>query len=92
MDGCGISLRLRGDNSGGLGLNDHGQVVGDSNARMHDLGVLGGIYTVAKAINNWGIIVGSFNEGQETPRAFIYDGQVHDMQLGTIAQLSLSMT
>lgn len=78
-------------NSGALGINDNGVIVGGSNfnyttdghafiydGSMHDLGGLGGRESVATGINNLGQIIGSYYPGFG-PHAFLYDGTKHDL-------------
>lgn len=67
------------------GINDHGQVVGNSDwhaflwedGAMTDLGTLGGLHSEARAINDSGQIVGSAYTADEKRRAFIWqDGEM----------------
>jgi probable HAF family extracellular repeat protein len=66
---AGSKIQNLGANAAAKGINDHGQVVGFSgndaalwtNGVLTDLGNLEGGFTVAYAINNSGIIVGTAN-------------------------------
>lgn len=84
-----------GDSSGGSAINDHGQVIGFSeypDNSIHaflltaghgsDLGNLGGSLTEALGINNFGLVVGWTSLSNGAQRAYVYDGQIHDLQLG----------
>lgn len=109
-NGSATQLRpVGGDDSEGYGINDAGQVVGETEinqlylgqnitraflwlptpaygllAGMHDLGTLGGPYSIANEINNAGQVVGGASAllpGGATPwRAFIW-------QNGTMSSL-----
>ena len=79
---------LGGLTSSAYGINDDGQVVGDSytsggydhaflysGGTMHDLGTLGGIESQAYGINNSGQVVGcSMTSGNTATHAFLYSG------------------
>jgi len=66
-------------------VNEHGQVVGDSNGRaflydsggMRDLGDLGGGSARANDVNDAGLVVGMASQAQGEPVAFLYDGSMH---------------
>ena len=91
-----IDLGLGGTNSGAMGINVHGQVVGGAqiigntanhaffyDGTMHDLGTLGGTDSEARGINASGQVVGSSQlSGNTSSHAFLYDGTMHD--LGTL--------
>jgi probable HAF family extracellular repeat protein len=77
---------LGGTVSGAYGINDAGQVVGESDlgdgsshaflwdGSMHDLGTLGGTISAAYGINNAGQVVGySYLPGDSSYHAFLWD-------------------
>ncbi len=49
---------------------------------MHDIGTLGGDYTVASAVNDNGVIIGQSQTATSVTHTFLYDGTMHD--LGTL--------
>lgn len=83
------------DSSVAYAINDHGDLVGDSylastggetghafkysRDHMMDLGTLGGVSSVAWAINKSGIVVGRAGASNGTARAFRYDTSMHDL-------------
>jgi probable HAF family extracellular repeat protein len=89
---------LGGQYSYGMGINDHGVVVGNSTTTsddsyfiypfiwsggaMRNIGSLGGIVGGANAINDQGIVVGSSDMRTGEERAFIYNGTMHDLGTG----------
>ncbi len=86
---------LGGPGSVAYGMNDHGEIVGDSfatdgkkhaflytNGMMNDLGTFGGTESIARSINNNGDIVGSF-QVVGVDRAFLYTGGTF-VNLGSI--------
>jgi probable HAF family extracellular repeat protein len=84
------------DSAGATAINDHGQIIafGDNNAdhsiqsflytagHIQALGSLGGSLTEALGINNFGLVVGWTTLSSGAQRAFLYDGQMHDLHLG----------
>ena len=82
---------LGGSSSVGMGINDFGQVVGESSTvsgltthaflwtkgkGMHDLGTLGGCYSQAEAINLFGHVVGGSSRQDATfPSSMPFCGQ-----------------
>ncbi|MHC5082911.1 MAG: DUF3466 family protein [Planctomycetota bacterium] len=88
---------LGGTTSGGIAVNDSGQVAGNSDTAgnaashafyydgttMHDIGTFGGENSTAWDINNNGQVVGRARTSYSTSRAFLYDDTgIHD--LGTL--------
>jgi probable HAF family extracellular repeat protein len=76
---------LGGTFSGGLDVNESGQVAGTSTVneqvargflysrgKMIDLGSLGGGTSQAYALNNWGVVVGQSFDASYSSRGFIY--------------------
>jgi probable HAF family extracellular repeat protein len=86
---------LGGDYSEALGINDNGQIVGDStitsgdsishaflyeNGVMQDLGTFGGYLSVAYAIDNGGDVVGVADHIDGSSSAFVYSyGAMQDL-------------
>jgi probable HAF family extracellular repeat protein len=85
-----------GDSAGATAINDHGQIIGFADHDADDaiqsflfttgqtqaLGSLGGPLTEALGINNFGLVVGWTSLSTGAQRAFIFDGQMYDLQLG----------
>lgn len=95
-NGVMTDLGSLGTQSGAYGINDAGQVVGNTevpgggyhafvwqSGTMTDLGTLGGSYSTAYAINNSGQVVGSSQDVSNQTRAFIWENGVMT-DLGTL--------
>jgi probable HAF family extracellular repeat protein len=77
-------------------INGHGQIIvlanNEANSSLQSflftaghiqaLGSLGGALTYALGLNNFGLVVGWSSLSNGAERAFIYDGQMHDLHLG----------
>lgn len=91
---------LGGNTSKAYGINDLGQVVGESNktifgfdrtaflwnntSGMQDLGTLGGLSSMAYGINNSSQVVGTAETANNAFRAFLYNGSGSLQDLGTL--------
>jgi probable HAF family extracellular repeat protein len=72
-------------------INDHGQIVGNSNGHaflyeggtMRDLGTLGGNSSIAKGLNDVGEIVGMASDANGAPTPFAYTGAMHALPAPT---------
>ncbi|SDO69935.1 YD repeat-containing protein/probable extracellular repeat, HAF family [Nakamurella panacisegetis] len=98
---------LGGYASTAYGVNNRGQIVGESDAagQTHavlwnrpgakpiDLGTLGGQFSIARAINNLGVVVGESDTADGSDHAFRWDPRTHHMSdLGTLGGKSSSAT
>lgn len=86
------AVQIGGEDVAAYGLNDAGQVVGQSgshayvwqNGVMTDLGTPGGAWSTASGINNSGQVVGTANTAAGAVHAFLWSAGAGMSDLGTL--------